>query len=191
MGSKCSKCTSKNNTETGKNFSFIDAHGPIENSLKDSIIQFVADDSLLTIEKIMQKFPESPQLLAKCGAHLYEKGLISQSSECFQHLLQHGYSLSSSSSLVYAQIQVQNKNYDSAIEILQKSLEINEPDHQIHAFLANIYSILEINDKSLKHITEALKINDKIADYHNSYGLCMMKEKNYQDALKHFLLAYE
>ena len=191
MGSKCSKSKLKPKLEDIKSGSFIERSNLGENSMKDSIVQLAGDDSLLTYEKLIAIFPENPELLLKFANSLYEKGMIPQSSECYEKVISQGFPLDSISSLLYSRIQVQNKNYEIAIEILLKSLETSQRDHESHAFLSEIYSMLEVHEKSLKHILEALKINDTVGDYHNSYGLCLMKENEYSEALKHFLIAYE
>jgi tetratricopeptide (TPR) repeat protein len=191
MGSKCSKCKSNLTSSNISNCSLSNIEKNPELIQKDSIIQLAEEDSILNLEKIITKRPNNPDLLLKLASSLYEKGLSSQSCECYHNFIQQGYTLDTNSSILYAQILVQNKNYDSALEVLTKTLENNADDHKVHGFLGEIYYILEINDKSYYHTKEALRINDKVSEYHNNYGLCMMKEKKYSEALDHFLKAYE
>jgi tetratricopeptide (TPR) repeat protein len=191
MGSKCSKCLAKDAYSTNKSRSLIDLPSHIDNSLKDSILQLSSDDSFLTFDKILNKHPNNPEILISFASQLYEKGLIIQANECFKRLLEHGFQLSPKGSVIYAHILVQNKNYDIALKILIQSLDKNPNDHETHALLAGIYAELDMQEQSYKHISEAIKWNDNVAEYQNSYGLCMMKKKKYNDALKHFLRAYD
>lgn len=191
MGAKCSKCSSKCDLEDLKSISIADRQSFVENSIKDSIIQLAGDDSLLTLEKIIKNFPENPDLLAKFASSIYEKGLIVQAQDCLNRLLSTGYVFDLKSSLVFAHIQIQNKNYESAIETLTQSIENNRKSHEAHALLSEIYSLLSQNRKSIKHIKKALKITKKVPEYYNVYGLYLMKENNHSEALKNFLLAYD
>ena len=190
MGEKCSKCKPKINSDGIVNSSLKGLHSHSE-SAKDSLIQYVNEDSFLSFEKKLTKYPENSEFLEKLAFNLYEKGLTSQSFECFSQLIKQGCILNGKSSMVYAKIQVQSKDYQNAIETLEKSLSKEPENHKIHSFLGELYAILEINDKSFYHTKEALKIDDTVSEYHNNYGLCMMKQKNYSEALTHFLQALD
>ncbi|OMJ76039.1 hypothetical protein SteCoe_23174 [Stentor coeruleus] len=191
MGTKCSKCLAKDDYPTNKKQSLIELPSHIENSLKDSILQLSSDYSFLTFDKILNKHPNNPDILISFASQLYEKGLTIQANECFKYLLERDFQLSPKGSVIYAQILIQNKNYDLAFKILIQNLDNVSNDHETHALLAELYAKLDKHNQSYKHISEAIKLNDNIAEYHNSYGLCMMKKKEYNDALKHFLRAYD
>jgi tetratricopeptide (TPR) repeat protein len=190
MGSKCSRCTEQEKDpipDPALNLFSLQADPANSGSFGSPSL----DDSLLTLDKIISKSPENPDLLSKIALHLYEKGLFSQSFDYFTQLENQATPFSPQASFIFAQLLARYKNFDKAIEVLLRSLEQQPGQHKCHAFLGDIYAELEMAEESMTHISEALKLKEDVAEYHNSYGLCMMKKRQFSDALTHFLRAFE
>lgn len=191
MGSKCSKCTGKNNLSSSLHSPLPDLGNHIENSFHTSMPHLSQDDSLLTLEKIINNCPNNPEILLKVACHLYEKSLLTQSTEIFNQVINEGYSLDLKSALIYCKIQLQEKNFECALGLLNSYLEIFPDSDQLNFLLGELQGVLNNHELSQKFIKKALGINNKNPEYHNLYGLGLMKRKKYEQALKHFFKAYE
>lgn len=190
MGSKCSRCAGKSHLSNSLH-SQLPEQGIIENSVRESIIQLSFDDSLLTLEKIINNCQNNPEILLKFACHLYEKELIVQATEIFDKVVDEGYDFDLKSVVVYCKIQIQQKNFEYVKKLLDTYLEVFPESDQLYFIYGEIHGLENNNELSQKFIKKALKLNNKNPEYHNIYGLCLMKSKNYEKALKHFFKAYK
>jgi len=191
MGSKCSKCTNKANLSSSLHSPFPDIGNDLENSLHTSMPHLSQDDSLLTLEKIINNCPKNPEILLKVACHLYEKSLLTQSTEIFNQVINEGYSLDLKSALVYSKIHLHEKNFEYALGLLNSFLEVFPDSDQLNFLLGELHGVIDNNELSQKYLKKALELNKKNPEYHNLYGLGLMKRKRYGQALRHFFKAYE
>lgn len=84
---------------------------------------------------------------------------------------------------------LRDKNYEMALEKLQKAIEA-EPDYAVaHDVIAILYA--QVGDKGLaeKHYLHGLKLNPDNSDGHSNYGQFLCSNGRYQEAEQQFLIA--
>ena len=179
--------------EPNKNFneSVSEVHRSIENSIKDSLMNISIDDSLLTIEKIINKCHNNPEILLKVACHLYEKKKFSQSTEIFENILKTEAKLDLKSIIVYIKILIQECKYEESKKMIEEYQQIFPLSDQLIYLNGEISAIEGQTDLAKSCIRKALKINPNNPEYYNIYGLSLMKEKKFGKALKFFLKAFE
>jgi superkiller protein 3 len=197
MGSKCSnftkctKCAKDLRNEPSRKEAEFERNQEIESSLKESLIHFSLDDSLLTIEKIINKYSNNPEVLLKVACHLHDKKKIGESKEIFEKILGEGDPLDLKSAVSYIKIHIQEKKYEIGRVMVEEYLERFPESDQLFYLLAEIYSIQNESGLAKASIKKALKLDPDNPEYHNVYGLSLMKDKKYEKALKEFEKAFE
>lgn len=81
-----------------------------------------------------------------------------------------------------AQANFSEGNNQEAIQNLEKSLELNPKDADVHAFLGIVYLLLSDFEGAEKEMEEALKLNPYLTDARNSLGAVYMKTGRGEEA---------
>ena len=83
--------------------------------------------------------------------------------------------------------------YDAALNLFNKALQVNEKDVSVLESLGSLYLSQENFDLSLKYLNQAIELTDddkKMVDLFFNRGLVYLKMKNFEEAEYNFEEAY-
>jgi len=83
-----------------------------------------------------------------------------------------------------AEKQLAIRNYPAALKHLQKVLEVNPSDPQVHYDLSIVYRAKGIYDKALAHLKEAIRLKPDYPEAFNAFGSLYIDMKEYDKAIK-------
>jgi type IV pilus assembly protein PilF len=84
---------------------------------------------------------------------------------------------------------IREKNYELALEKLQKAISL-QPDYPVaHGAIAILYTQVGDKEKAEKHYKRGLSLDPDNADAHNNYGQFLCSDGRYEEAEKQFLIA--
>jgi len=85
----------------------------------------------------------------------------------------------------------QNGSYGIAKERLERALELDPKLEQAHFMLALTYEQLDNNRLAAKHYKEAVRVAPNSYDARNAYAVFLCRQREYDDAEKHFDKAFK
>ncbi len=83
-----------------------------------------------------------------------------------------------------AEKQLAIRNFPAALKHLQKVLEANPSDPQVHYDLSIVYRAKGMNDKALRHLKEAIRLKPHYPEAFNALGSLYLDMKQYDKAIK-------
>ncbi len=86
---------------------------------------------------------------------------------------------------------MRRKDYDIALNKLQKALRIDNNYADAHNAIAVLYGRLDMSMQAQIHYKKALVFKPNDSDIHNNYGQFLCEQKQWLQAEKHFLKAVE
>jgi len=90
-----------------------------------------------------------------------------------------------------AAVEFQKDNYENAIGIYLKIINIFPKHYYAHLWAGTAYSAIEQNDEAINCYQRALKINKKGFDAYLNYSQLEMKQKRYKSSLELLLKAIQ
>jgi len=82
-------------------------------------------------------------------------------------------------------------NYENAIAMYKKSIELNPVDEKAHNNLGNVYRNIGLYGEAMEKYDEALKINPYLVEAYNNLGILYVNRGLYDEAIKEYMLAIE
>lgn len=83
-----------------------------------------------------------------------------------------------------AEKQLAIRNYPAALVHLQKVLEVNPKDPEVHYDLSIVYRAKKLYDKALAHLKEAIRLKPNYPEAYNALGSLYIDIKEYDKAIK-------
>ena len=153
-----------------------------ENIVNAQLQQDDATGALVSLEKALQKFPDSQALLSKKAEALASKGDGSAACSLYQKLFSTGYK-GEDELLAYLNLAVEAEKIDNAIAVLNIYL-LEHPSTRVERWRATMYSHKGNHEKAVLLAKEI--IDDHGEEFDNIYALAEIYELagSYSDALK-------
>lgn len=86
---------------------------------------------------------------------------------------------------------MQQGDYATALDKLQRSLEQNPKLPSTHNTIAMLYQQLNENELAEDHFKKAISLDPIYSEAHNNYGVFLCREERYPEAEEQFLIAIE
>lgn len=165
------------------------------------------EDKFKNISELMRKIYDDQDCNSKIdllvfGDLLYRMGKYDRAEKIYRYLLSEHSSNDWSQSKIYsslAAIAKEQREYDSSLELYQKSLRIKKRKNpsdfimigRLHACIGEVYKIKEKNTEALKYFKEAIELYQKnyaenhpfMADFHHNVASIYKRRREYDQAL--------
>ena len=121
---------------------------------------------------------------------LHQKNEFQQAQNLYQKIIEHEPNNFEATHL-FACLNMQLKNFDYALKLINRSININPLHHAPHNNLGVIFKELKEYEKAIKAFKKAIDLNPNYAEAYNNLAISLKDIKLYEQAIKNFNKAIE